>query len=60
MHEQEIYVNRGVKQLPKLKILRNYDWYRGFNVIEFLSNEGRTFRMGPMLGKSFDASLISR
>lgn len=49
-HEREIYVNRGVKRLPKIKILRNYDWYRTFNVIDFMSREGRTFRMGAMLG----------
>ena len=50
-HEQEIFVNRGVKELPELKILHNYDWYRNINVIDFFANEGRNFRMGKMLGE---------
>lgn len=52
-HERELYIHKGVKELPKLKILNNYDWYRDINVVDFFANEGRTFRMGPMLDKRF-------
>ncbi|XP_039262919.2 tyrosine--tRNA ligase, mitochondrial-like [Styela clava] len=52
-HEQEHYIHRGVKELPTIKILNNYDWYRDINVVDFFANAGRKFRMGPMLDKRF-------
>lgn len=32
-------------------ILNNYDWFRQFDVIGFLRDVGRYFRLGPMLAK---------
>ena len=30
----------------------NYEWYRDVNILDFLGNTGRHFRMGTMLGRS--------
>lgn len=32
-------------------LLNNLDWYQSFNVVDFLRDIGRHFRMGPMLAK---------
>ena len=32
-------------------IVNNYDWFSKMNVIEFLRDVGKQFRLGPMLGK---------
>jgi len=37
--------------LPMPVILNNYDWFKGFNVLTFLRDVGKQFRMGPMLAK---------
>jgi len=37
--------------LPMPVILNNFDWFRGFNVLMFLRDVGKQFRMGPMLSK---------
>ncbi|XP_064643746.1 tyrosine--tRNA ligase, mitochondrial-like [Lineus longissimus] len=39
------------KDLPAPVVLNNAEWYSSTNVIEFLSNVGRNFRMGDMLRK---------
>ncbi|NGX58166.1 MAG: Tyrosine--tRNA ligase [Chlamydiae bacterium] len=37
--------------LPMPVILNNYDWFQEFNVLTFLRDVGKQFRMGPMLAK---------
>jgi len=37
--------------LPMPVILNNYDWFKTFNVLSFLRDVGKQFRMGPMLSK---------
>ncbi len=37
--------------LPTPVILNNEDWFRSFNVIDFLREVGKHFRLGPMLAK---------
>lgn len=32
-------------------ILNNYDWFEKFSFLDFLRDVGKSFRMGPMLGK---------
>lgn len=32
-------------------ILNNYDWFKAFSFIDFLRDVGKSFRIGPMLGK---------
>ncbi|KAJ8683179.1 hypothetical protein QAD02_018971 [Eretmocerus hayati] len=40
------------EKLTPVKIVDNFDWYQDFNVIDFVRNVGKHFRMGTMLNKS--------
>ncbi len=51
-------IERSLKSIldfsdPKTKplVLNNHDWYADFNLIDFLRDVGKHFRMGGMLGK---------
>ncbi|XP_065318172.1 tyrosine--tRNA ligase, mitochondrial-like isoform X2 [Gordionus sp. m RMFG-2023] len=46
-------------QLLPAKIYNNMDWYKSINVINYLSDVGRYFRMGTMLRKNFIKNRIS-
>lgn len=37
--------------IPSIQIVDNYTWFRSFNVLSFLRDIGKYFRMGPMLAK---------
>ncbi|KAL0109397.1 hypothetical protein PUN28_014459 [Cardiocondyla obscurior] len=50
-HEKYFWKNKEVKLKP-IMILNNLDWYTNVNVIEFIRNIGKYFRMGTMLGRS--------
>lgn len=49
-HHQFLWKNKN-KKLPDIRILNNADWYERMNVVDFLSDFGRHFRMGDMLAK---------
>jgi tyrosyl-tRNA synthetase len=36
---------------PAFKIVNNFDWYRDMNVLSFLRDVGKHFRLGTMLSK---------
>jgi tyrosyl-tRNA synthetase len=36
---------------PAFEIVNNFDWYRGMNVLSFLRDVGKHFRLGTMLAK---------
>lgn len=37
---------------PAFKIVNNFDWYRDMNVLSFLRDVGKHFRLGTMLSKA--------
>ena len=37
---------------PAFEIVNNFDWYRGMNVLSFLRDVGKHFRLGTMLAKA--------
>ena len=46
---RRIFTNAGVGD--QVVVVNNADWYREWNIIDFLGEYGRHFRMGTMLGK---------
>lgn len=46
-------IRRSLQGILKddVAILNNYDWFRDFNLIDFLRDIGKHFRLGAMLGK---------
>jgi len=50
-HEDYFWKNKETTLKP-LIILNNLDWYTNVNIIEFIRNIGKYFRMGTMLGRS--------
>ncbi|XP_003707527.2 tyrosine--tRNA ligase, mitochondrial [Megachile rotundata] len=54
-HEQ--YFNKGRKKLIPIRILNNIEWYKSQNILSFIKEVGKYFRMGTMLGR---ASVQSR
>lgn len=49
--EEEIFNNKDKKQLSKLKILRNHEWYKNTNIIDFCTTSARSFRMSFLLSE---------
>eukprot|EP00892_Ulva_mutabilis_P008830 jgi/Ulvmu1/6319/UM029_0027.1 len=47
--ERVLERNRG--GLPPVKVVNNYDWYRGVSFLAFLRDVGKYARMGTMLNK---------
>ncbi|KAL9921257.1 tyrosine--tRNA ligase, mitochondrial [Glossina fuscipes fuscipes] len=45
------------RPLPQLRIVNNADWYENLNIIDFVNQNGRHFRLGQMLSR---ASVQSR
>ncbi|XP_030388458.1 tyrosine--tRNA ligase, mitochondrial [Scaptodrosophila lebanonensis] len=43
---------KNTRALPPLTIVNNADWYSNINLIDFIGNLGRHFRMGSMLSRS--------
>lgn len=46
------YFCRNHKHLAPIKILNNIEWYKDMNVLSFIKQIGKYFRMGTMLGRS--------
>ncbi|XP_036331579.1 tyrosine--tRNA ligase, mitochondrial isoform X2 [Rhagoletis pomonella] len=44
--------SKNKRKLPDLRIVNNADWYANMNLIDFVANMGRHFRMGSMLSRS--------
>ncbi|KAJ8037565.1 Tyrosine--tRNA ligase, mitochondrial [Holothuria leucospilota] len=56
----ERYFWKKQKELPRYRILNNYDWYKDVNLVSFLSSAGRHFRMHKLLSReSVQARLSS-
>lgn len=52
IHRQlDTILNRGEEGEGALPIYNNYDWFSQYNVLEFLRDVGKHFRLGPMLAK---------
>ncbi|EDV37212.1 uncharacterized protein Dana_GF11543 [Drosophila ananassae] len=52
-HEQFLWDTRkNPSPLPPLTIVNNADWYKNLQIIDFVANMGRHFRMGSMLSRS--------
>ncbi|KAG5274049.1 hypothetical protein AALO_G00158590 [Alosa alosa] len=47
----ELYFCSDPKKLGTTSIMNNAKWYKGWNVVTFLSDIGRHFRMGTMLSR---------
>lgn len=47
----ELYYCSDPKKLGTISVLNNAKWYKGWNVVAFLSDIGRHFRMGTMLSR---------
>lgn len=45
---------------PAFEIVNNFDWYRGMNVLSFLRDVGKHFRLGTMLAKESVRSRMDR
>lgn len=41
------------KKIHEPIILKNFDWYKNYNVIDFISTVGRSLRLTDMLGRKF-------
>ena len=39
------------QKTPKLLVINNYDWFKGFSFLHFLRDVGKHFRLGAMLAK---------
>ena len=52
-HEEYLWKRKGQKsiELPKVMILNNIKWYENINIIQFLANYGKYFRMGSLLSR---------
>ncbi|ESO93286.1 hypothetical protein LOTGIDRAFT_119495 [Lottia gigantea] len=63
---QRIFDNHSTCFLPRshnlenIRIVNNISWYQNKNVIDFLSKEGKKFRMNAMLNKSSVQSRLSK
>ncbi|XP_053963774.1 tyrosine--tRNA ligase, mitochondrial [Anastrepha ludens] len=44
--------SKNKKHLPDLRVVNNADWYVNMNLVDFIANMGRHFRMGSMLSRS--------
>ena len=53
----ERYFSKGVHRMVPVKICNNLDWYNNINILSFISEIGKYFKMGAMLGR---ASVQSR
>lgn len=49
-HEQHLW--KGRRKLIPLTVVNNIDWYANVDVISFIRQIGKYFRMGTMLGRS--------
>ncbi|XP_064200766.1 tyrosine--tRNA ligase, mitochondrial [Anguilla rostrata] len=47
----ELYYSSSDSGLGTFTVLNNASWYRGWNVVNFLSEVGRHFRMGTLLSR---------
>lgn len=47
----ELYFRDGSSTLGTVTVLNNLSWYKNWNVVDFLSESGRHFRMGTMLSR---------
>ncbi|KAG7455785.1 hypothetical protein MATL_G00244720 [Megalops atlanticus] len=47
----ELYFSSGSQKLGTVTVLNNASWYHRWNVVSFLSDVGRHFRMGTMLSR---------
>ncbi|XP_035283458.1 tyrosine--tRNA ligase, mitochondrial [Anguilla anguilla] len=47
----ELYYSNSDSGLGTFTVLNNASWYRGWNVVNFLSEVGRHFRMGTLLSR---------
>lgn len=47
----ELYFHNGSRKLGTVTVLNNLSWYKDRNVVGFLSEAGRHFRMGTMLSR---------
>ncbi|XP_030559999.1 tyrosine--tRNA ligase, mitochondrial [Drosophila novamexicana] len=51
-HEDCLWDTRKTAPLAPLTIVNNAEWYANLNLIDFVANMGRHFRMGSMLSRS--------
>ncbi|XP_004533800.1 tyrosine--tRNA ligase, mitochondrial [Ceratitis capitata] len=52
-HQDCLWDDSKFKQeLPQLRVVNNAEWYANINLIDFIANMGRHFRMGAMLSRS--------
>ncbi|KAM9755025.1 tyrosine--tRNA ligase, mitochondrial [Menidia menidia] len=47
----EVHFHDGSRALGTAAVLNNLSWYKGWSVVDFLSQAGRHFRMGTMLSR---------
>ncbi|XP_033824117.1 tyrosine--tRNA ligase, mitochondrial [Periophthalmus magnuspinnatus] len=47
----ELYFHNSSKKLGTVTVLNNLKWYKDWDVVRFLSQTGRHFRMGTMLSR---------
>lgn len=47
----ELLLHDSSKKLGSVTVLNNLSWYKDWNVVSFLSDAGRHFRMGTMLSR---------
>ncbi|KAI5614875.1 tyrosine--tRNA ligase, mitochondrial [Silurus asotus] len=47
----ELYFCSDPKKLGGMRVLNNGSWYRDWNVVDFLTEAGRYFRMGTLLSR---------
>lgn len=47
----ELYFCSDPQRLGSMRVLNNASWYRDWNVVEFLAEAGRYFRMGTLLSR---------
>ncbi|KAL1116067.1 hypothetical protein AAG570_005562, partial [Ranatra chinensis] len=57
-HEKYFWDNKKGPLIP-IRVLNNADWFRGLNVIDFVSTFGRNFRMGTLLSRKSVESRIN-
>ncbi|XP_076237707.1 tyrosine--tRNA ligase, mitochondrial [Calliopsis andreniformis] len=53
----ESYFCKNINRMIPIKILNNLEWYNNMNILSFIKEIGKYFRMGAMLGR---ASVQSR
>ncbi|XP_017892985.1 tyrosine--tRNA ligase, mitochondrial-like, partial [Ceratina calcarata] len=52
IRNHEIYFCKHPNRLTPIKILNNLEWYKDANLLAFINQFGRYFRMGTMLGRA--------